>query len=138
MTFWRCYYHVVWTTKNRSAWITPEVERIIFTSLQEKARDLESPLLAVNGVADHIHLAASIPPKVAVAKWVRHMKGVSAHEVNVMFPNLPERFRWQNHYGVLTFGATHQDFVVGYIERQKEHHANHQIEPYMERVDEDE
>jgi hypothetical protein len=39
---------------------------------------------------------------------------------------------------VLTFGATHRDFVVSNIERQKEHHANQQIEPYMERVDEDE
>jgi len=138
MTFWRCYYHVVWTTKNRSAWITPDVERVLFASFHAKAKELESPLLAVNGVADHIHIAACIPPKMAVAEWVRHMKGVSAHEVNAMFANLPEHFRWQNHYGVLTFGVTHRDFVIGYIQRQKERHASMNIEPYMERVDEDE
>jgi len=137
MTFWRCYYHVVWTTKNRAPLITAEIERVIVDMMEEKARTLESPLLAVNCVADHIHVAACIPPKIAVAEWVRHMKGVSTHEVNSRFPSLPEHFRWQNHYGVLTFGATVQNFVVDYIRRQKERHACQQIEPYMEQVTDD-
>lgn len=65
------------------------------------------------------------------------MKGVSSHEVNVMFPHLPSHFHWQSSYGVLTFGAKNLDFVVAYIQNQKTHHAQNQLERYLEQTGDD-
>lgn len=105
MPFWRCYYHVVWATKNRAALITPEKESLIFAVIRAKSVELKGEVLAVNGVQDHVHVAVAIPPGLAVADWVRQVKGASSYEVNTRFPNTTPRFAWQSGYSVLTFGA---------------------------------
>lgn len=135
--FWRCYYHVIWATKNRAAWITPRIEHAIFDSIQQKAYVLESPILAINTVADHLHVAVCIPPKIAIAEWVKQMKGASTRNVNEQFPDLDNAFGWQASYGVLTFGAKNLDFVMNYITQQKEHHAKNALESYLEQIDEE-
>jgi len=91
----------------------------------------------MNGIEDHIHIAVALPPKLAAAEWVRNAKGLSAREVNAMFPNLPTHFKWQSSYGALTLGAKHIPMLVAYIQAQKEHHANNTTEPYLERVEAD-
>ena len=135
MPFWRCYYHIIWATKNRSLWITPQIEPVIFATIREKANELGTEILAMNTVPDHIHVAVSIPPKLAVAEWVKQMKGTSTRDVNAKFPDLETSFGWQQSYGVLTFGAKNSKFVVEYVERQKEHHANQTLQPYLEQID---
>jgi putative transposase len=135
MAFWRCYYPVIWATKHREPIITPEIERHILTAIETKSIALECPILAVNGTADHIHVAVCIPPKVAAAEWVRNVKGASAREVNTMFTNLDAHFRWQDSYGILTFGAKHLETVTNYIARQKEHHAANTTIAYLEQID---
>lgn len=137
MTFWRCYYHVIWATKNRQPIMTPKIEAIVMNVIRNKSRELECPILAQNAVPDHLHIALNIPPSLAVAAWVKRVKGASSHEVNSMFPDLPERFQWQGGYSVLTFGVKNLEFVVRYIENQKEHHASGTLEPYLEHLDND-
>jgi putative transposase len=137
MSFWRCYYHIIWATKERRPLISPEIERVITEAAMQKSQSLACPIQAMNGVADHMHVAVCIPPRIAVAEWVRQVKGISAHTVNDLFPNLDIRFQWQRGYGVLTFGAKHLPVVSDYIARQKQHHQQNTIEPYLERIDED-
>lgn len=36
----------------------------------------------MSGVEDHIHLVASIPPKLAIADFVKQIKGSSADHLN--------------------------------------------------------
>jgi len=115
--------------------ITPALETLIFNAIQRKSNELNSPVLAINGTADHIHVAVSISAAIAAAQWVQWVKGVSAHDVNEQYPDLETRFQWQNSYGILTFGAKNLDDVVDYIKRQKEHHRENTIKPYMERTD---
>jgi REP element-mobilizing transposase RayT len=137
MPFWRCYYHLIWATKNRAAWIMPPIETVILRTIESNSRKLDSQILAVNTVADHIHAAVCIPPKLAVAAWVKHMKGTCTRDVNAQFPSLETAFGWQQSYGVLTFGAKNQRFVIDYIQRQKEHHAGNTLEPYLEQIDDE-
>ena len=75
MPFWRCYYHLVWTTKNREPLITPKIEPILFTIISTKCTELDCHLLAVNAVPDHIHAAVNMPPKLSIARWTtaRHL-----------------------------------------------------------------
>jgi putative transposase len=127
MTFWRCFYHLAWTTLHREPLITPKMETLIFEVVHAKSAEMKYEIFAVNAVADHMHIAVAIPPSVAVAQLARAIKGASSHEINDLFPDAATIFRWQKGYGVLTFGLKHLDFVIAYIEKQKEHHANNQL-----------
>ena len=135
MTFWRCYYHFIWATKLREPVMDARIEQIVFQAIRAKSSEMGCSVLAVNGTVDHVHVALNIPPRVAVADWAKQAKGLSAYEVNAMFPNRESRFRWQDSYGVLTFGVKQLDFVVGYISRQKEHHRDNALYAYLEQDD---
>ena len=68
-----------------------------------KAQDFGSIIHAIGGTTDHVHLAVSVPPKVALAEFVGAVKGCSSHFVNhVVQPGY--QFKWQREYGVLSFG----------------------------------
>jgi putative transposase len=133
MPFRVCYYHVIWATKHRLPLITPEMEPVIFAAIKHKSSALKSPVLAISGVADHVHVAVSISTNIAVAEWVKQVKGVSTYEVNTSFA-LSDHFRWQRGYGILTFGAKTLPFVQTYIARQKDHHRDGTTEDYLERL----
>ncbi len=70
MPYWQLFYHIVWATKNREPLLTPDVESIIHGYLRAKAIGLGAVVFALNGVLDHVHLAAAIPPAVAVARFI--------------------------------------------------------------------
>ena len=135
MPYWKCFYHVIWATKHREPIIEPVYESVIFATIQRKAERFKSVLYAVNGVNDHIHIVASIPPSIAIATWVGEIKGASARAVNTSF-ELEALFRWQAGYGVLTFGEKHLQFVIDYVNQQKDHHSNQKTIDRMEHIDE--
>jgi putative transposase len=136
-TFARCYYHLIWTTKNRAALITPDIEKIFVQVVAEKSPELKCQVIAVNTVFDHVHLAVSIPPTLAVAEYVRHLKGTSTRRINEIHPDQNVHFYWQKYYGVLTLGIKHLPMLQSYIANQKEHHAQHTIIPYLEQCEDD-
>ncbi|GAB5494057.1 MAG: IS200/IS605 family transposase [Phototrophicaceae bacterium] len=133
-TFYVCYYHVVWATKYRMPLITPQIEKLIFYSIEKKSEQLKCPIHIMNTVADHIHIAVTIPPSKAVWEWIRDTKGITAHNINSEFPNQDEVFKWQKGYGVLTFGKKTLPYISDYIAKQKEHHASNTVEPYLEYI----
>lgn len=136
MPYWRCFYHVVWTTKYREPKINPTIEQILFATVARKCDELGCELLGINGVEDHIHLAMVIPPSIAVGYVVGQLKGITSHDVNHNL-ELEERFRWQTGYGVLTFGEKVIPNVLAYIENQKEHHAQGTTHAYLEQTDDE-
>ncbi len=135
MPFWKCYYHITWTTKYRQPLITPQIETIVFAAIEQKAIELNSEILALNGVEDHVHIAVCIPPRVSISHWIGQVKGAASHAVNIALESQPLPFHWQDGYGVLTFGARNLPTVVDYITHQKEHHAAGRIQPYLEQSD---
>jgi putative transposase len=81
MPFWRIYYHLVWATQDRQPFITSALEPHLFAYLVRKATEQDAYVYAIDGWSDHIHLIVSIPPKVAVADFVKRLKGASAHDL---------------------------------------------------------
>lgn len=134
MPYWKCYYHVIWATKQRQPVITPVVETIILNAVQQKCTEMGCNLLAANTALDHVHVAMSIPPAMAVAEAVANLKGTSSRAVNLALEQ-EERFRWQESYGVLTFGERGLAMVCDYIKQQKEHHQAGSLNEYLERLD---
>jgi len=135
MSFWRLYYHLVWSTQEREPLIQPEVEKRLYAYIVAKASELEVYIYAINGWNDHVHLLASIPPKHAIADVVKHLKGASSHDLNHA-GGLEGRFGWQRGYGVFSLGESQRPIAEAYVNNQKRHHADQTTNPWLERCDE--
>ena len=136
MTYWRLHYHLIWATFERQQSITPEREKMIYGVLYRKAEELSVKIHAAGNVEDHIHIVASIPPKLAVADFVRNFKGASAYAVNHMEGN-DSLFKWQEGYGALSIGERSMGTVMAYATRQKEHHRENSVMAVYERMEEE-
>ncbi len=139
MVFWRAYYHLIWATKDRHPLITTDLESELYRYIIGKAQSLDCVVHAIGGVADHVHLVASVPPKLAMADFVQKIKGSSAHFANHDLAFAGEAFGWQRGYGLLTLGSKQLDVAVAYVQRQKAHHEQDTAIAALEQtVDEDE
>lgn len=134
MPYWQLYYHLVWATKRRQPLLTPAVEPIVYRYLREKSAEFDATIFALNGVADHVHLVVSLPPKHAVATYVGQIKGYASHMVNQR-PDAPFRFRWQTEYAAFSFDRKRLPNFCAYVNRQKEHHRDDGVIPILERTD---
>ena len=127
----RLYLHLVWATWDRHPLITPEIERPLYRCIQKEAKDKGCKVLALNGVADHVHLLVSFPATITIAELVKQVKGVSSYFVNQSLKPTTE-FKWQGFYGAFTVSRWDVDKVVHYVKRQKEHHAANDVWPDWE------
>ncbi len=134
MPYWQLYYHLVWATRNRDPLITAGLEPELHTYLRGKGIALDGIVHAVGGVADHVHLVVSIPPRVAVADFIGQLKGSSAHWVNHA-AGYPGRFGWQEGYGAFSFSKRSLAAVVRYAVEQRQRHERGKLLPEMERIE---
>lgn len=130
MTYWKTFYHLVWATKNREPLITTERALIVASSIQIYTSKVDATIHAIGMMPDHIHIAISIPPNVAVSDLVQKFKGGSSHLVG-------ERegtrvFRWQPKFGPFSFDEGRLASVVDYIHNQHHHHVSGQLRPRLE------
>ena len=138
MAYWQLYYHIVWTTKYREPTITPKHEEALFNFIRSKAYGLGGTVHALNGTEDHVHLVASIPPKIAIARFVGQVKGVSSARYNEeVREDFEPRFYWQESYGIFSFDKKRLPYIVEYVRRQKKHHRENRTIPILERDMED-
>jgi REP element-mobilizing transposase RayT len=136
MPYWQLYYHLVWTTRNRAPLVTPELEPQLHGYLRGKGLDLEGIVHAVGGVQDHVHVVASIPPRVAVAAFVGKLKGASSHWVNHLAEH-EGRFDWQEGYGVFSIGRRSLPAVVRYALEQHDRHRMNRLIAWLEQTEEE-
>jgi len=124
MALWRLYYHLVWTTKERQPLINSDREDELYRYIIAKADALGCIVHAIGGVEDHIHLIVSIPPTLAIAEFVKKIKGSSAHYLNQALSASLDKFGWQEGYGVFSLGGKQLEQAVDYVKNQKAHHLN--------------
>ncbi|MBM3131141.1 MAG: IS200/IS605 family transposase [Chloroflexi bacterium] len=136
MAFWRLFYHITFATKDRAPFITSAIESELHGYLVGKAEALGAIVYAVGGVEEHVHIAASVPPKISIADFVGQIKGAASYHINHL-PNRPDfLFDWQRGYGVVSFGQKDLDRVIEYVRNQKEHHRRGDLVAGLERADE--
>jgi putative transposase len=122
---------------NRQPILTPKLEKVFYGVIYGKGKELDLKMHAVGNVNDHVHIVVSIPPKIAVADCVRHLKGASAYALNHR-DGSDGPFKWQVGYGALTVGERSLEKVMEYAAKQKEHHKERTMIDIYERMDEDE
>ena len=74
----------------------------------------------VGGVADHVHLLASLRPVHCIADLMRDMKKDSSTWAK---DNFERSFAWQEGYAAFTVSPSATDSVKKYIANQEAHHA---------------
>lgn len=135
MSYYQLFYHVVWGTKNRERTLTSDVERVVHNLVRSKAEDLEADVFAIDGVEDHVHMIATIPPKISLAKFVGQVKGASSATFNKT-GLFPKSFFWQEDYGIFSFDRKSLGNHIAYVKMQKYHHYGAgEVIPILERTD---
>ena len=116
------YYHLVWSTYERTPRLVDDLREQVHCFIREKALELGAQVHAVGGVSDHVHLVVQIPSTIAVSKFVADVKGASSHFVSQRTGE-PGVFRWQRGYGAITFRKAELPRVVRYVQEQEQHHT---------------
>jgi REP element-mobilizing transposase RayT len=87
-------------------------------------------VLEINGLEDHVHVLAGLPPTIAVSEALQKIKGGSSWWVN-NHRRIDHHFQWQPGYGAFTVSESLVPKVRKYIRDQEEHHRSQSFETEM-------
>ena len=121
-TYSQLLLHVVFGTKHRRPWITPELADRLYPYLGGIVRAEKGVLFDVNGIEDHVHLYLRWRTDAALSDLMRTVKSRSSKWVHDTFPSLTD-FQWQEGYSAFTVSKSQEPAVRRYIASQREHHA---------------
>lgn len=113
--------HVIFSTKNREPFITPEIEPELFAYIGGILKNHESRLLDAGGTADHVHLLISQSKNIALSALLKDVKKDSSSWIKTKGSNF-RNFHWQDGYGGFSIGGSNISGPKEYIANQKEHH----------------
>jgi putative transposase len=113
--------HLVFSTKGRHPWIQPDIEKELYLYMCGVCRNHNSPVIKINGVADHVHVLLRLGKTVSISKLIAEMKSGSSQWIKTK-GNDYSNFAWQAGYGGFSVSRRNLEVVEKYIARQKEHH----------------
>lgn len=112
-------YHIVFATKERAPLITSVLRPELHKYLGGIVRNLGGTALEINGMAEHVHALAVLPPTVSVSDFMSKLKANSSSWAKAQTRG---RFAWQRRYGAFTVSESQVERVRNYIRNQEEHH----------------
>jgi REP element-mobilizing transposase RayT len=121
MAFTQCYFHCVFSTRDRQRVLAKSVRDNLWPYMGGIARNHGIRPLAIGGLADHAHLLISLPATMPVCKAMQYIKGGSSRWIHDTFPEM-HAFAWQKQYGAFTVGHSQRAAVIEYIRNQEAHH----------------
>ncbi|MFN8415859.1 MAG: IS200/IS605 family transposase [Cytophagaceae bacterium] len=120
-TFTQLYYHIVFSTKNRTPVINEKWESKLYQYIAGIGSNKNQKILLVNGYKDHIHILISLNPNACLSDVIRDIKSGSTKYINDNnFVNF--KFYWQEGYGAFSCSSSQIEKIYRYIKNQKEHH----------------
>lgn len=117
----RNYIHIVFSTKNRQAFINEKIQTELFGFLGSTCNNLDCQVIKVGGHNDHIHILCLLSKKITLMKLIEQLKSSSSKWIKtkgLAFSN----FYWQDGYGAFSVNPSEVQVVIDYISNQKEHH----------------
>lgn len=120
-------YHLVWRPTYRRAVLAEPVKSTLEHLFHDIARQKGMEVLAVDVQPDHIHLFVSFPPSMSISDAVKLLKGISARQLRLIFPELKKVHSeklWAPSYYAGTAGHVSAETIRRYIENQEQHHAD--------------
>lgn len=126
-TYSQVLLHVVFSTKQRAAFIKPELQQRLYEYIGGIVRAEKGTLYAIGGVPDHVHLLVRWRTDGTIADLLRTVKSRSSLWVHQSFPGFAA-FAWQEGYAAFSVSKSAEATVKAYIERQVDHHQKRGFE----------
>ena len=119
--------HALFSTKTRARSLdsVPKVELCAY--MGGILRNLEVKTLAINAVADHVHLLIIIPPRLSVSEVMAKLKSNSSGWIHDKWPELRD-FAWQTGFTAFSVSRSNIPSVKRYVENQEAHHRRMSFE----------
>lgn len=93
----------------------------LYSFLSEAAEAAGAQQFAAGGAGDHIHILLSLPPTLALANVIEHVKTKTQHWVRKTCFGC-QSFRWECGCTTFSVGMSQVRETIAYIERQVECH----------------
>jgi len=120
-TYSQIYIQIVFAVKNRKALISKSWDEELYKYITGIIQNKGQKMLAINGVADHIHILIGMKPTCCLSDLVREEKKASNVFIKEKKFTL-YKFEWQEGYGAFSYSHSALDNVIAYVNNQKEHH----------------
>jgi putative transposase len=120
-TYHQIHLQTVFAVKYRNAILDKSWRSQLFGVIGNLINETGCKNIIVNGVEDHVHCFLGLKPVVSVSELMKTVKAKSSKYIND-HDLTPERFEWQEGYGVFSYSHSHIHKVCQYIESQEEHH----------------
>jgi len=119
-SFCNLLYHIVFSTKDREAWLTQHIRPKVEAYLGGAVNQEGGIPLVIGGMADHIHILARLRQDKTIADVLRSIKSNSSAWFRRTFRR--SAFGWQLGYGAFTVSASQVARVRKYVAEQERHH----------------
>jgi len=120
-TFSQIYIQIVCAVQNRNALIQPAWEEELNKYITGVVQNKGQKMLAINGTNNHIHFFIGMKSTCCLSDLVREIKKASSAFIKEkQFSRF--KFQWQEGFGSFSNSHSQLTDVIGYIEKQKEHH----------------
>ena len=129
MSYTNFLYHIVFGTKGRLPLISNDLKPRLHEYLGGTVRGLGGIAFEINGMNDHIHILAKVPPTVKFSDFMRDLKSNTSKWVN---ESNTKKFAWQRRYGAFTVSESQFEIVRNYIRNQESHHKKFDFEREFE------
>jgi putative transposase len=120
-SFTQLYVHAVFSVKHRDKLLEREWREEVFKYSSTTISMLKCKPIAVNGVADHMHILAGVHPSISISELVSKVKSNSSRFINENFVQ-KGRFEWQVGYSAFSNSQSQVPRIARYIADQERHH----------------
>jgi putative transposase len=120
-TYTKIHIQFVFCVKYRTGLIQPSWKDELYKYITGIVQLQEHKLLAINGMADHIHVFIGMRPIQSVSDLMQDVKASSSKWINES-KFIKGKFEWQEGYGAFSYGASQVPEVIDYIRNQETHH----------------
>ncbi|HQK10384.1 MAG TPA: IS200/IS605 family transposase, partial [Rectinema sp.] len=95
---YQCSYHIVWTPKYRYRILEGDIGRIVEHKTRTVCEWKGIEILELNIMKDHVHMVATIPPRISISDAMGIIKGKTARALFGGHTNLKQKPYWGNHF----------------------------------------
>jgi putative transposase len=106
MSWIRIWVHLVFATKNREAYLHPEIRKHVFQHIKQNAEEKDIWLDSINGFSEHAHCLLSLNKNQCISDVVQLIKGESSFRINKN-KLTPNKFSWQDDYWAVSVSESH-------------------------------
>ncbi|MBN2090180.1 IS200/IS605 family transposase [candidate division KSB1 bacterium] len=134
-TYTQIYIQTVFAVENRISLIKDQWREELHKYITGIIQNHKHKLIAINSMADHIHIFIGMKPIQSVSDLLQDIKEYSSKWINRK-KFVMGHFDWQAGYGAFSYSHSHIDSVVKYIQNQKRHHQKKTFrQEYIEFLD---